>query len=109
MLGERESMNDKELDDIEKRLNAATPGEWIYKYELNQHTGCEDTYIVSAPPQYEFQTHADWWRTVESCGKVAGRSHGDATFIANAHQDIPALLKEVRRARRVARMLLGVE
>jgi hypothetical protein len=102
-------VTDKELDDIENRLNAATPGLWTYKYGFNQRTGCEDTYLVSAPPQYEFQTHDDWWRTVERCGRVAGRSHGDATFIAHAHQDIPALLKEVRRARLAARMLLGAE
>lgn len=70
-------MTDKELEFIEKRVEAATPAPWI--------TG-------SIPWQVWYDGGHGKICRVESTAY-------DREFIAHARQDVPALLKEVRRLR----------
>lgn len=68
-------MTDEELDAIEARLNAATPGPW-----------------VADPDRYSTPV-----TTMENCLICAPGHSRDAEFIAHAPKDIRLLLDEVRR------------
>ncbi len=75
--------NDKELDDIKRRVENATKGPWRAYIEGRDmqsassfiHTGAEDIELIGA-------TEADY------------------DFIASARQDIPKLLEEIERLRK---------
>lgn len=67
------------LDEIEARANAATPAPWDFHGQLR-------TFID--------RDEGEDWRT--SCGGVIDMK--DATFIAAARSDVPALVKALRRA-----------
>ena len=75
-------MTDAELNEIEARLRAATPGPW---------------YVPGAWPT------TDRWRPVMSRPKriavIGSIIDYDATFIAHAPEDIAALLAEVHKHR----------
>ena len=74
-----------DLEAIEARANAATPGKWEAK--TNRHPECsgEAWGWIDGPVE-------NWCWTDRRA-----HSRADAEFIANAHQDIPALLAEVKR------------
>lgn len=92
-------MNEEQLAAIESRANAATPGPWM------AHEG---------PP---VRLHGLYPGKVLTCGpgsvvvavdehtvkEVAGWTYQDANgrFIAAARTDVPALVREVRRLRRI--------
>lgn len=98
---------DQQLDDIQTRANAATPGPWgIYESgslidiaaDL-QDTGCgyrarrgiarlEDEPLDNDPAHREWTDEDDW-----------AQVRSDAEFIAHARADIAALLAEVHRLR----------
>ena len=69
-----------DLEAIEARANAATPGKW--KAKTNRHPECsgEAWGWIDGPVE-------NWCWTDRRA-----HSRADAEFIANAHQDIPALL-----------------
>lgn len=76
-----------DLDGIEARANAATPGPW-----------CTDSWEIYQGSEYE--AGAEW--IGETCrGRVEGlaQDRADAAFVAAARTDVPALLAEVRRLR----------
>jgi hypothetical protein len=82
-------MTDEELEAIQKRADAATPGPWSAFTDPARRA--DQSLIVAPPPEYgliHVQTHKDF----------ASLNH-DATFIAHAREDIPKLLAEVRRLR----------
>ena len=74
-----------DLEAIEARANAATPGKW--KAKTNRHPECsgEAWGWIDGPVE-------NWCWTDRRA-----HSRADAEFIANAHQDIPALIAEVER------------
>ena len=77
----------QQLDDIEQRANAATPGPW-----------CTDSWEIYQGA--EFEAGAEWiGETCRSGEMDDGRA--DAEFVAHARTDVPALLAEVRRLRAV--------
>jgi hypothetical protein len=92
------------LDEIEARVNAATPEPWVtdtshgpYEVSVNgpvpipcHHEPPQDEYSVM------FQTCHDY--TFEQSKK-------NLVFIAHARSDIPALIAEVRRLRKIVRAL----
>jgi hypothetical protein len=93
-------LNDRDLSDIEARSDAATPGPWQSSVEGRDHWGGDNFIQIqsseSAPDLY-----------VEY-GSVAGltpASIADQDFIAASRQDVPRLIKEVRRLQK----LLGPE
>jgi hypothetical protein len=79
-------MTDKELDEIRERCDRSSPGPWKAWVEGRDHTSGSS--IV--------QTAAD---DIE----MSGATEADYDFIANARQDIPRLLEEVRRLRALVR------
>jgi len=83
-----------DLDAIERRANAATPGPWTY------HDGCG---YVEVPPCGAIEFKPGWERSVHFLARVHNNhvegEDGlgfDGAFIANARTDVPALVARVR-------------
>ena len=82
------------LDEIEARANAATPGPWTY------HDGCG---YVEVPPCGAIEFKPGWERSVHFLARVHNNhvegEDGlgfDGAFIAAARTDVPALIARVR-------------
>lgn len=76
-------MTDDELQAIEERYSATTPGDWIADIQpFNQFD------LVKALGEGVF------YNTVAQT-KNLGHTSADAFFIASAHQDVPKLVAEV--------------
>ncbi len=82
------------LDEIEARVNAATPGPWTY------HDGCG---YVEVPPCGAIEFKPGWERSVHFLARVHNNhvegEDGlgfDGAFIAHARTDVPALIARVR-------------
>jgi hypothetical protein len=88
----------EELDAIEARANAATPGPWISKHVKTVYTNGEVEHQVRSREngkhvaQIRFRASGDG--TIGS--DIEDR---DVEFIAHARSDVPALVAEVRRLR----------
>jgi hypothetical protein len=80
-----EGMSDEELDVIEARIKEATPGPWASFVEGRDHT-----------------SGSSFIRTPVSDIELSGATVSDQDFIAHARDDVPRLLREVRRLRRSA-------
>ena len=77
-------MKDTEIKQIQERCERATKGPWISFVEGRDHTsGC--SFIRTAGDDIE----------------LTGASADDQDFIAHARQDIPALIKEICRLRKI--------
>jgi hypothetical protein len=77
-------MKDTEIKQIQERCERATKGPWISFVEGRDHTsGC--SFIRTAGDDIE----------------LTGASADDQDFIAHARQDIPALIEEVCRLRKI--------
>ncbi len=90
-------MTEDELNDIEARANAATPGVWISgKYPGEKHMVRQETWVGCVDP-----THDDC--AIAQAVALVRLGHDDAivnaAFIAHARADIPALIAEIRRLR----------
>lgn len=79
-MTECRQISEDELRDIEARCDAATTGPWISFVEGRDH-----------------ECGSDFIRTGGDDIELAGATRADQDFIANARQDIPRLLREVRR------------
>ena len=80
-------MDDKELNEIEARANAAPDGPWEAEF-----------YNPSAPPYFYGYVIGDSNQT--TILKTQSGSHEEtARFVAHARTDVPKLLTEVRRLR----------
>lgn len=81
-------MSEQELDRIEARARAATPGPWVSFVEGRDHT-----------------SGSSFIKTRSAAGargadiELSGATAADQDFIANARHDIPVLLDEIRRLR----------
>jgi hypothetical protein len=87
-------MTDEELAGVEARANAATTGPWEWKVRddsgpLAMHSG--DVIV--------FDDGTAWGEY----GSPMHNAAADATFIAHARTDVPALVAEVRRLRGLVR------
>ena len=97
-----------DLDAIEARANAATPGPWIPLYDscdCDPDYGCSHGQWVHA---VSLPTHAVGYESspcdgagciYHSAGEVADFTRETAEFIAAARTDVTALVAEVRRLR----------
>ena len=88
-----EELTEQELADIRARCEAATGGPWRFVEEGRDNTS-GDSFIMTGPPRGR---NGDLYLTTD---KRDG-SHADYEFIAHARQDIPRLLDEVERLRRL--------
>lgn len=78
-------MTDANLNEIETRLASATAGPWRTQIAACDHTDAEDHSAVKGGDGALVSGCIEW--------------ESDATFIAHAREDIPALIAEVRRLR----------
>jgi hypothetical protein len=85
-------MTDEELQAIEARVNAATPGPW--STGAGKVEGGQVRELVIAPNDDVIVAIA-----YGGFGNPVDRTSQDRTFIASARTDVPALVKEVRRLR----------
>lgn len=87
-----------DLDAIEARCNAATPGPWEISY------GCEEEsryrWRAVGPPHEVVENDAGY-----DDGSAESASEDDAKFIAHARTDVPLLIAEVRRLRAALRRI----
>jgi hypothetical protein len=77
------SLTDADIQAIEQRLERATPGPWIEHLEKRDEISGSDVIATADQDIY-----------------LPGASEADYIFVANARQDIPRLLAEIRRLRR---------
>jgi hypothetical protein len=77
-----DELTDTDLDEIESRLRAATPGPWQSFVEGRDHTS-GSSFVATPTSDIE----------------LAGATVADQDFIAHAREDLPRLLNEVRRLR----------
>ena len=80
-----------DLDAIEARAKAATPGPWESHTNRNDDNGRAWGWV--APLRRTLVTIVTWNRGQNS------NAEADARFIAHAREDVPALVAEVRRLR----------
>ncbi|HSN19768.1 MAG TPA: hypothetical protein VLS49_03775 [Usitatibacter sp.] len=90
------------LDAIEARANAATPGPWrIERDELDESFSDEEQ--EQAFPR-SIGPIATWDHVLLGVkGEEVRQIEADAAFVAAAREDVPALVAEVRRLRILAR------
>lgn len=90
-------MTEQELAEIEARANAATPGEWVADAEFGWIFVGRG--VGNRPIVCKFDD--------EYCLP----NEGNLRFVAQAHQDVPALIAEVRRLRALVHQyeMFGVE
>ena len=82
-------VTDEYLQGVENRARAATPGPWISFVEGRDHTS-GSSFVRTQAEDIEF----------------SGATAADQDFIANARQDIPLLIAEIRRLREGAKTVL---
>lgn len=83
-------LTNEELENIERRCNAATPGPWISFWEGRDHTSGESVIVRGDQGQYD-----DLY--------ISPSTLADQDFIAHAREDIPALIDEVLRLKEILR------
>ena len=81
-----------DLEAIERRHRAATPGPWHSRVEGRDHSSGDAFIQRDGPDLYLSQDKEGGGREIPSIA--------DHDFIAGAYQDIAALVQEVRRLRR---------
>lgn len=84
----RDEMTDEELDEIERRCEAARHGPWRSYAEGRDHESGSNFIMVGSD---------DGARSKDI--ELSGATVEDQDFIAHARQDVPRLLAEVRRLR----------
>lgn len=89
-----------DLDAIEARETAATPGDWGY-YDGGDYADIASDYQPTGPGSYTFaqsiaRIEADEYEA-EDDDEAADRMRADAEFITHARTDVPNLLAEIRR------------
>lgn len=80
-------LTEEYLDEIERRIQAASPGPWRSYVEGRDHYS-GSSFIMTGPPEHRGED-------IELLGATAA----DQDFIAHARVDLPNLLTEVRRLR----------
>jgi len=93
-----------DLDDIEARAEAATPGPWNWEVHLN------DTEIDFAPGEQAFY----WtWEVGGENAELGGAEFEDpapnVAFIAHARTDVPALIARVRELEADRELAAGID
>lgn len=96
-------MPELDLEAIEKRWKESTPGKWEYvldEYIAVDHEYKNGQHIATWIAEIDHDNRSDLDDSGES-----EQAHKDGVFTANSHQDIPALIEEVRRLREEGRAL----
>lgn len=83
------SMTDQELEEIRLRCDAATSGPWVSYVEGRDHSSGSN-FIMTGEGDSRGEDI-----------ELAGASVADQDFIAHARQDIPTLLSEIERLKKL--------
>ena len=94
-----DALTDDELDAAERRANAATPGPWKSSVEGRDHDSGDCVILTGGPDLY---ISYDEWPEDQRRENEQRRAN-DMDFIAAARQDVPRLVAEVRRLKRLLR------
>ena len=78
------SVSDNDIVEIKKRCEQATPGPWKSYVEGRDHTSGDNFIMTAAEDIY-----------------LTGATVADQDFIAHARQDLPILVAEVERLRKL--------
>jgi hypothetical protein len=81
---------EEELREIEARCERASPGPWHSFIEGRDHTS-GSSFIMTGPGDARGEDI-----------ELSGATDDDQDFIAHARQDVPRLIAEVRRLRRLS-------
>ena len=102
-------MTNTELDAIEKRCNAATPGPWRAQSEELNHHGVGWCVFCRAEDQHQTPAEADAHDRVllEMNGNFGNRLE-DVAFIAHAREDMPQLIAALRSERDARKRLADI-
>jgi hypothetical protein len=93
-------MSDLDLEPIHQRAEAATPGPWTAITDNGRKTGVG---IVGQA------TKRGTGEAIAVFAGTGGNRHADATFTAQAREDVPALMAEVERLRSQLAATAGAE
>ena len=85
-------MDNEELKEIQKRCNAAASGPWVSYVEGRDHTSGSN-FIMTGMGKNRGEDI-----------ELTGATIADQDFIAHARQDIPRLIEEVKRLRKLLKI-----
>ncbi|HEY9471822.1 MAG TPA: hypothetical protein VIQ76_19615 [Propionibacteriaceae bacterium] len=93
------AMTDDELDEIERRVTLATPGPW--EANLETRSGIGGASFIDLNPGGD--QDAELYFTYAPVVRVSPdrRLDADLDFVAHARNDVPRLVAEIRRLRRL--------
>ena len=95
-----DGITDEELDAVEPRAHAATAGPWRSHVEGRDMDGGDSFIGTGDPDQSDLYIHYLEWPE-EHRNANEKRRENDFDFIAAARQDVPRLVAEVRRLRKL--------
>jgi len=90
-------LSDDDLKEMERRIEAASPGPWVSFIEDRDHYSGDDFIRIGEAASGEPDMYVSRART----SGLVPASAGDLDFIAHSRQDIPTLLAEVARLKRL--------
>ena len=97
-----EPLTDEQLDEIEARANAATPGPWHWE-DWAEDDG-DNRFALVAPPETRPGGPSEWFPDLGHL-LIQDEDHNiseqDRAFIAHAREDVPRLIAELRAARQM--------
>jgi hypothetical protein len=81
-------LNNEQIEKIKLRCERATPGPWISSWEGRDHTSADSVILRGGQRQYD-----DLY--ISPC------TLADQDFIAHAREDLPMLVDEILRLRKI--------
>jgi len=88
-----------DLDAIEARANAATPGPWLNADKKDIGKDWLIGSVIDCGTTLELSDRIVTTDRLSGLNVTSGGAHEDAEFIAHARTDIPALIAEIRALR----------
>lgn len=94
-----EALTDADLAAIEQRCAQATPGPWLAWLETRHGTGGGSFIQLNHDPDLDDEMYVRRFVGIEEVPHLDAQLEADLDFMAEARQDVPRLLAEVRRLR----------
>jgi len=84
-----QELTDKEIEEILGRYNASSPGEWKSYIEGRDHESGSDFIMIGTGENRRDDI------------ELTGATKQDQDFIAHSKQDIPKLINEIKRLKKI--------
>lgn len=104
-MPDEQLLTDAELEAMEARDTAATPGPWIAYMETRFGTGGESMIQIQRDDDIEDEIYLNHLVGNVRITSPNAQLDNDIDFIAAARQDMPRLIAEVRRLRKALRQV----